>query len=118
VLISLTHWASVAAAKEFANLYAGSLVKRYQSVSEVKPLRAGSGEWKTEEGAVEISSPGPFVIAIEGLAGEERAAVRQAIERTFIAEPHPAKTAIGPELIFPLKPVITSWESVQPQPAQ
>ncbi len=38
VLVSLTRWASEAAAKEFASLYAGSLVKRYQSVAEIKPL--------------------------------------------------------------------------------
>jgi hypothetical protein len=115
VLISLTRWASDAAAKEFASLYAGSLIKRYQSVAEVRPFRDGSGEWKTEEGAVEISSSGPFVIAIEGLAGNERAEVRQAIERTFIAEPHPAKTAAQPEVLFPLDPVITTRDSVEQQ---
>jgi hypothetical protein len=37
-LVSLTRWSTDAAAKEFASLYAGSLVKRYQSVTEIKPL--------------------------------------------------------------------------------
>jgi hypothetical protein len=105
VLVSLTRWASEDAAKEFASLYAGSLVKRYQSVAEIKPLGDGSGEWKTEEGPVEIS--------IEGLAGDERTQVRQAIEHTFIAEPHPARTAARPEMLFPLEPVITSRETYQ-----
>ena len=81
VLVSLTRWATEAAAKEFASLYAGSLVRRYRSVAEVKPSQDGSGEWKTEEGPVEISASGPFVIAIEGLAGDERTQVRQAMHR-------------------------------------
>jgi len=115
VLVLLTRWATEDAAKEFASLYAGSLVKRYQSVGEVKPAREGSGEWKTEEGPVEISTSGPFVIAIEGLAGDERTQVRQAIEHTFIAEPHPAQTASRPEQPFPLAPVITSREPFQEQ---
>jgi len=84
-------------------------------VGEVKPAREGSGEWKTEEGPVEISTSGPFVIAIEGLAGDERTQVRQAIEHTFIAEPHPAQTASRPEQPFPLAPVITSREPFQEQ---
>lgn len=113
VLVSLTRWATEAAAKEFASLYAGSLVRRYHSVTEVKPSQDGSGEWKTEEGPVEISASGPFVIAIEGLAGDERTQVRQAMERTFIAEPHPARTATRPAMPFPLEPVITSRETLQ-----
>jgi hypothetical protein len=111
VLVSLTRWATEAAAKEFAGLYAGSLVKRYRSVAEVTPARDGSGEWKTEEGPVEISATGPFVIAIEGLAGEERRQVRQALEHTFIAEPHAARTASTSEQPFPLEPLITSRDA-------
>jgi hypothetical protein len=118
VLVSLTRWATEAAAKEFASLYAGSLVKRYQDVSEVKPSREGSGEWKTEEGPVEVSTLGPFVIAIEGLAGNERTQVRQAIEHTFIAEPHPARTGSQPMMPFPLEPIITSRETYQAQPVR
>jgi hypothetical protein len=111
VLVSLTRWATEDAAKEFASLYAGSLVKRYRSVAEVAPARDGSGEWTTEEGPVEISASGPFVIAIEGLAGDERTQVRQAIERTFIAHPLPVRTASPSEQPFPLAPVITSRDA-------
>jgi len=118
VLVWLTRWASGSAANEFASLYAGSLVKRYRNVAEVKPLREGSGEWKTEEGAVEVSAEGSFVIAIEGLAGEERAGVRQAIEGTFSAPPHPVQTGMPPNLPLLPDPVITSRDSVQRQPAQ
>ncbi len=113
VLISLTRWATDAAAKEFASLYAGSLVKRYQSVGEIAPSRNGAGEWKTDEGPVEISSSGPFVITIEGLAGDLRTHVREAIEHTFMTEPHPATTATPPELLFPLDSVITSRDAAQ-----
>jgi hypothetical protein len=113
-LVSLTRWSTDAAAKEFASLYAGSLVKRYQSVTEIKPLRDGAGEWKTEEGLVEVSDSGPFVIAMEGLTGSERAEVRQAIERTYTSAPHPATTAV-PGAPFPLNPVITSRDTVQQQ---
>ena len=116
VLVSLTRWATEAAAKEFAGLYAGSLVKRYRSVAEVTAPRDGSGEWKTEEGPVEISAAGPFVIAIEGLAGEERTQVRQALEHTFIAEPHPARTASPPSQLFPLEPIITTSRGIFQQP--
>jgi hypothetical protein len=113
VLVSLTRWATEAAAKEFASLYAGSLVKRYRGVAEVAPSRDGRGEWKTEEGPVEISTSGPFVIAIEGLAGDERTQVRQAIEHTFTAEPHAARAGAQSKQPFPLEPIITSRDASQ-----
>jgi hypothetical protein len=88
-MIALTHWATPADANEFAGLYAGSLVKRYKTVSESRPLRGGIGEWQTEEGPVEILVSGAYTLAIEGLTAAERAPVRQAIEKTF-AEAAPA----------------------------
>jgi len=81
-LLYVSRWSSPEAAAEFAGIYAQSLKKRYQKLSELSdpalqsggsekepnpPLLKGRHSWSTEEGTVVIEEQGDTVFVSESL---------------------------------------------------
>ncbi len=65
-LFYISRWSTPAAAKQFADLYASALPKRYSKVGVTKAMGEGPrGEWSTEEGPVVIEVKNDLVILSE-----------------------------------------------------
>jgi hypothetical protein len=71
-LMYISRWSNADAAGEFADIYAGSLAKRYKKLEKVdRPQSASNTQrrqaWDTEEGAVVIEQQGDKVLVTESL---------------------------------------------------
>jgi hypothetical protein len=66
-LFYVSKWASEAAAKEFAKLYAGALPKRYNDLHHVEanPAKPGLDQYSSSDGPILIQQTGNVVVAVE-----------------------------------------------------
>jgi hypothetical protein len=70
-LLYVSRWAGAENATDFARIYAGGLVKRYQKLTPQEGV-AGSSAWTTEDGPVLIFTQGDLVLIAESLEHGER----------------------------------------------
>lgn len=68
-------FASPAAANQFADVYEGSLARRYKSVQPAASPR----QWNTEEGPVQLYVDGSMVVAAESFTPEDAAKIHSAL---------------------------------------